>query len=124
MQQNTRDQGTKGQYGGEKYLERGRHTDLIKSSTRRQANWRSAPRSQHPTDTRTTDTEIQEEGLWTGWRDCGRDWGIPRDRRGGGTSSQISDHETHPQLEGGGAHKNHMMNSQGDDHHYGLHLRH
>jgi len=42
----------------------------------------------------------------------------------GGTSSQISDHETHPQLEGGGAHKNHMMNSQGDDHHYGLHLRH
>jgi len=69
---------------GEKYLERGRHTDLIKSSTRRQANWRSAPRSQHPTDTRTTDTEIQEEGLWTGWRDCGRDWGIPRDRRGGG----------------------------------------
>lgn len=38
---------------GVEFVERGRHTDLIKSSTRRQANWRSAPRSQHPTDTRT-----------------------------------------------------------------------
>jgi len=58
------------------------------------------------------------EGLWQGlgYSSGSEEWG--------GTSSQISDHETHPQLEGGGAHKNHMMNSQGDDHHYGLHLRH